>query len=202
MEQRLAGRHGDGGQQEAGVGQEGRSSRCVGQRFQGAAFERGLCQALRERLRFDVAARQLIDGEQRRRHRHAHLVGQHMRVQVGRQRGQQVCGDRPGGNRKARPGQDRHRDQQRVVGHAVLFEAARFAAGFQRFHQGVVGAGLLLEQFVEGGVDAVLMIAFQQFLHLRIEIALPCAFFQAAGGLHYGLGKHDETLAIGGKLGG
>jgi hypothetical protein len=66
-----------------------------------------------------------------------------------------------------------------------------FADRFDAIHQHVVDREVALEQDVEGGVDAVLVVGLEQLLQLRVEIALPGPFFNAAGSLHDGLADAD-----------
>jgi hypothetical protein len=124
-------------------------------------------------------------------------VGREMRVQ-GRQ---DLVRDGAGRDRETGPGQDRRGDQQGLPADFAavggLFDHGRgFADGFDAIHQHVVDGELALEQDVQGGVDGVLVVGLEQLLQLRIEIAFPGPFFNAAAGLHDRVADTDEALAF------
>jgi hypothetical protein len=92
----------------------------------------------------------------------------------GRTACQDVVRNRAGGDREAGPGQHRRGHQQCLPGDfgAVrLFRHGRgFADRFDAIHQHVVDREVALEQDVQRGVDAVLVVGLEQLLQLRSRL--------------------------------
>nr|GEU28369.1 hypothetical protein [Tanacetum cinerariifolium] len=156
-EQRRTGRRHHGHQQVAGVGQERRRFRHLGVGLERGALEGGLRQLVHLAIGFHVAARQLVDREQRGRHGQLRAVRQQVGREMRRQGGQNIGRNRTGSDGKAGPGQDGRGHQQHVVRFAdavggVEHDAARFAGRLHAVHQDVVG----IEVFAEEGVERCL----------------------------------------------
>src|SRR5574343_356723 len=100
-------------------------------------------------------------------------------------RGERLDGalrQRAGGDREARPGENRRREQLDVEFLAVNLHAAGFGARFDHVGPFVVGARVGLEQAVERGVDVVLGTVLQQAVDGFGELGFPVGVFQLAAG--------------------
>ncbi len=85
-----------------------------------------------------------------------------MRLQVHGQRLRLLGLERAGRNRVAGVGQDRRRDQQRVVTHAVDLDRGGFGQRLGLLGEHVGGVDVVLEQMLERGVQRGLAAVFQQ----------------------------------------
>ena len=160
-EQRRAGGRHHGHQQVARVGQERRRFRFLRRGLDGRALQRGLRQFLRLGIGFDMAARQLVDRVQGRRHGHLRAIGQQVGGEMRGQHAVRVAGHGAGSDGKARPREDGHGHEQGVVAHVFMRDDGRFADGFNAVHQHVVGVQVFLEQAAQGVVDGVLVAGFE-----------------------------------------
>ena len=161
----------------------------------------GGAEALGEAVGFSVRARQLVRAEQIVADGKMYLGRQHVRLKMDRDVVQGVRRDGARRNRIARPGQQRGGDQQCVAGHAVQFDAAAFDAGFHQVRQLVVGAAIGSIEMIQGGVQGVLIAAFEQLCDLACQPVFPEAVLDAAAGIAQAGGEQGDLFRFAGKAG-
>ncbi len=162
-EQRLLVRGHHHGQQVARIGQDRRGLGQVAQVDLGyRAGQGGRGQLVRQRKGVAVRARQLVDAVEVGRQRDLGAGGQHMCLQVHRQRLRQLRLERAGGNGVARVRQDRGGDQQRVIALAVDLDGGGFGERLGLLGQYVGGVCIVLEQVFQRRVERGLAPVLQQ----------------------------------------